>query len=117
MVYFTNALKKQCGAAIFSLLPNSALFRLPALAHEDVQNWMRTTFRTELSILQANVGSPVDLQRIQNESLRLAIEEIRAVNSSLNGKVHELLQLVERRTSVLSPAKAYSHSDYQKSGV
>lgn len=47
------------------------------IANREVQMWMKTTFRTELSVLQAAAGSSVDLARIQNEALRQALEENR----------------------------------------
>lgn len=60
----------QCGAAIYQLCPNSALFKLPALANKDIQTWMRTTFQTELVALQAAAGCSVDLAQLQNEILQ-----------------------------------------------
>ncbi|KAJ3752586.1 hypothetical protein EV360DRAFT_75228, partial [Lentinula raphanica] len=65
----------QCGAAIYQHVPDSNIFKLPAFMDSNVMNWMKTEFPTQLSLIQAKAGSPVDLQRIQNESLRLALEE------------------------------------------
>jgi len=60
----------QSAAAIFKICPNSVIFKqLPALADRDVQNWMATTYQSELCALQAQQGSPVDIQRMQDRML------------------------------------------------
>ncbi|KAL1726637.1 hypothetical protein EV714DRAFT_276343 [Schizophyllum commune] len=105
----------QCGAAIFQQEPNSPLFRLPALSRPDVRDWMKNTYPAELARLQSSIREPVDLTRIQNESLRLALEELRFLQSHQGSQIVDLLQLVERRTSPLSPAKGFSAENYSKS--
>ncbi|KAJ3752657.1 hypothetical protein EV360DRAFT_75166 [Lentinula raphanica] len=80
----------QCGAAIYQHVPDSNIFKLPAFMDNDVTNWMKTQFPTQLSLIQAKAGSPVDLQQIQNESLHLALEE-------------KLSAQLDRRTQLLSP--------------
>jgi hypothetical protein len=62
----------QCGAALFQKAPMSVLFKLPALANANVQNWMKNTFPSELPALQAAAGNPVDLQ-MDSRSLHTAI--------------------------------------------
>ncbi|KAF9062011.1 hypothetical protein BDP27DRAFT_1369177 [Rhodocollybia butyracea] len=105
----------QCGAAIYQRSPDSNLFKLPALANPDVQSWMKNTFPTALSVIRANAGSPVDLQRIQNESLRLALEEVRVTMNAMNIQLRLLTDQLNRRTQVLSPAQGYSIQQYQRS--
>ena len=107
----------QTAAAIFQVLPGSPIFRLPALAHPDVHMWMKTVFPSELACLQANAGSPVDLMRIQNEAMRQALEENRVQLHELRLELSAMRVSFERRTAVLSPAKAYSHRTYISSGM
>jgi hypothetical protein len=78
---------------------------------------MKTVFPSELAILQANVGSPVDLMRIQNEAMRQALEENRVQLRELRHELSAMNAVLQRRTAVLSPAKAYSHQTYASSGT
>ncbi|KAJ7202449.1 hypothetical protein C8J57DRAFT_1622921 [Mycena rebaudengoi] len=107
----------QCGAALMQKCPDSAIFGLPALANADVRNWMKTEFPTQLSLLQANAGSPVDLTRIQNESLRTEMEELRCISNAQALELKKLRELFERRTAVLSPAKGFSASNYHRNAA
>lgn len=73
---------------------------------------MTTTFSTELSLIKASLGHPIDLARIQVECLRSALEEQR-VNSlrleqhtrQLEHRSIQMKELVERRNSFLSHSK------------
>lgn len=87
------------------------------MANADVRNWMKTEFPTQLSLLQANAGSPVDLTRIQNESLRTEMEELRCISNAQALELKKLRELFERRTAVLSPAKGFSASNYHRNGA
>ncbi|TFK72355.1 hypothetical protein BDN72DRAFT_894862 [Pluteus cervinus] len=98
----------QCGAAIFQRQPKSALFRLPALAHPDVQNWMRTTFCEELLLLQAAAGSPVDLSRVQDKVVQQALSQIYTISLTQISELRQMHAQFERRTAILSPTKGYS---------
>ncbi|PPQ83951.1 hypothetical protein CVT24_005890 [Panaeolus cyanescens] len=69
----------QCGAAIFQLVLKSALFRLPALANPDVQNWMKYKFPGHFSAIKASMGDSVDFQRIQNSKLCCALENVQSL--------------------------------------
>jgi len=109
-------LPNQCAAALYQVRPSSALFRLPALAHNDVREWMSKEYPSQLAILQAKQGSPVDLERMQNAILRQSLEELRALQAESNMQIYKLTQLIERRTQVFSPAKAYSHETYNSRG-
>ncbi|KAJ3730396.1 hypothetical protein C8R42DRAFT_650031, partial [Lentinula raphanica] len=93
----------QCGAAIYQHVPDSNIFKLPAFMDSDVTNWMKTEFPTQLSLIQAKAGSPVDLQRIQNESLRLALEEVRVIMTGMRIEMQKLSAQLDRRTQLLSP--------------
>lgn len=73
---------------------------------------MKNDFPSGLAVLRANQGSPVDLQRIQNESLRLALEEVRSVLTEQKILLQKLNHTVDRRTAVLSPAKNFSANIY-----
>ncbi|KAJ7857354.1 hypothetical protein B0H13DRAFT_1960478 [Mycena leptocephala] len=102
----------QCGAAIYQKWPESTIFRLPAFMDPDVRNWMSSTFPSQLSLLQANAGNPVDLQRIQNVFLRVALQEVRTLLGSTDMQLKKLTGLLERRTAVFSPAQGFSASNY-----
>jgi hypothetical protein len=78
---------------------------------------MKMVFPSELAILQANAGSPVDLMRIQNEAMWQALEENRVRLRELRHELGAMNAVVQRRTAVLSPAKAYSHQTYTSSGM
>ncbi|KAJ6608481.1 hypothetical protein B0H10DRAFT_1815675 [Mycena sp. CBHHK59/15] len=106
----------QCGAAIWQKCPKSAIFRLPGFIGQDVRNWMTTEYPAQLSLLQANAGSPMDLQRIQSTSLRLALEEVRNLLASQSIEFKKMGALLERRTSALSPAQGFSASRYHRNG-
>lgn len=78
---------------------------------------MSTTFRSDLSILKASAGSPVDLQRIENETIRVALEEQRVLLSSQATQLKRLTDIIQRRTTVLSPTQGYSQEQYVCSGA
>lgn len=77
---------------------------------------MTNTFPSELSVLQANAGSPVDLQRIANDTIRIAFEEQRVLLAAQSTQLRHLTDLIQRRTSVLSPTQGYSQEQYSRSG-
>ncbi|KAJ6483022.1 hypothetical protein DFH09DRAFT_1253099 [Mycena vulgaris] len=106
----------QCGAALFQKCPDSAIFKLPALADPDVQNWMKNEFPNQLTLLGASSGNPVDLTRIQNDFLRSALEELRGISSEQKIELKKLRELLERRTAVLSPAQGFSAAVYHRNG-
>jgi hypothetical protein len=53
---------------------------------------------------------------MQNAILHHSLEELRALQAESNMQIHKLTLLIERRTQVLSPAKAYSHETYSTRG-
>ena len=77
---------------------------------------MTTDYPSQLTILQAKEGSPVDLERMQNAILRRSLEELRALQAESNMQIHKLTQVIEWRTQVPPPAKAYSHETYNSRG-
>ncbi|KAJ7488582.1 hypothetical protein B0H11DRAFT_2406669 [Mycena galericulata] len=107
----------QCGAAIYQTWPKSAIFRLPAFMDPDVRNWMKDGFPSQLALLQANAGSPVDLERIQNTFLRVALQEVRNLLASQNTELKKLNNLFQRRTAIFSPAQGFSAANYHARAV
>ncbi|KAJ7289678.1 hypothetical protein C8J57DRAFT_1213997 [Mycena rebaudengoi] len=55
---------------------------------------------------------PLDLARIQNEALRLSLEEVRVQLVQQTRILERMEQKFERRTAVFSPAKGYSNEAY-----
>ncbi|KAJ7726564.1 hypothetical protein DFH07DRAFT_1000760 [Mycena maculata] len=106
----------QCGAAIWQIHPDSALFRLPAFQVQDVRNWMSNGYPPALSVLQAAVGSPVDLQRIQHAATVAALQEMRDMLGRQNILIRQLNDTVNRRTAVFTPARGFSASAYHQNG-
>ncbi|KAG6848859.1 hypothetical protein H0H93_013373 [Arthromyces matolae] len=103
----------QCAAAIFQKAPQSAIFRLPALARDDVKLWMSTVFPSQLAVLNAEAGDPIDLARLENTILRSALEELRHLSSlqttQLQAQAKQLAELTasfNRRTVQWTPPKA-----------
>ncbi|KDR69528.1 hypothetical protein GALMADRAFT_230698 [Galerina marginata CBS 339.88] len=118
----------QAAAAIFQVRPNSKIFRLPALARDDVQPWMRNTFPIQLATIDSNVADPVNLERLQNEILRKSLEQLRQESSLQNQvlrnsmvQIEELKKIIHRRTLQWTPAKAIpynkDYTSHQSSGV
>ncbi|KAF9039035.1 hypothetical protein BJ165DRAFT_1407286 [Panaeolus papilionaceus] len=87
----------QCGAAIYQKNPDSALFRLPALANADVRNWMKHGFPNALSLAKASAGSPIEMERRQ--------------------EYHRGQALLERRTDVLTPPRGFNTLDFSTSSI
>ena len=77
---------------------------------------MKDIFPVELSKLEANAGSPIDLVRIQNEVLRQALEALKTTVEKQNMEVTKLHELLECRTAVMSPTKGFSIDTYQQRG-
>ncbi|KAJ7686094.1 hypothetical protein B0H17DRAFT_1304922 [Mycena rosella] len=91
----------QCGAAIYQKWPQSSIFRLPAFMHTDIP--LRSPGCSR---------NPIDLERIQNTLLRVALEEMRSLLASQNVQLKKLAAAFERRTSIFSPAQGFSASNY-----
>ncbi|KAF4621816.1 hypothetical protein D9613_012164 [Agrocybe pediades] len=110
----------QCGAAIFQECPESNIFRLPALANRDVQNWMKTEYPTQLMLLNASRGSEIDLARLQDGAMKQILSSVvnpqtasRSEMQADRTEMQSFMQMVSRRLSVLSPSK-YSHDVYHR---
>jgi hypothetical protein len=73
---------------------------------------MTDVFPVELERIQASMGSPVDLQRLQNEVLQQALEESQSIQSQLLTRLEYLTMIIERRTAVLSPATGFTNEGY-----
>ncbi|KAK7027617.1 hypothetical protein R3P38DRAFT_3190602 [Favolaschia claudopus] len=105
------------GPPLFQKRPNSAIFKLPALANRDVQNWMKTEFPEQLSRLQAAAGSTIDLERIQNTEIHRALSQMTTFMASQNNDIRKLKEVLERRTAPLSPAKGFSTATYHHRAI
>lgn len=103
------------GAAIYQKIPDSAIFRLPALSNPDVRNWMSGTFPSEYALICASAGEPIDLKRIQDNCMRTALEEQRVLIAQLTSEVRQLRTDFQRRTHMLSPAKGFTNDQYARS--
>ncbi|PPQ79199.1 hypothetical protein CVT24_012739, partial [Panaeolus cyanescens] len=105
----------QSGAAIYQLVPESPLFRLPALANTDVQNWMKHEFPNQLALLKASAGDPISTERIQNAELQRILQrqgaQLVAQTEEL-ARLRALLEKVYHRTDVLTPTKAFDIERY-----
>ncbi|KAJ7252582.1 hypothetical protein C8J57DRAFT_1351069 [Mycena rebaudengoi] len=99
----------QCAAAIYQVQSKSALFKLPALQNPDVRKWMSEVFPVDLKRLQDSEKEPLDLARIQNEALRLSLEEVRVRLVQQTRILERMEQKLKRRTALFSPAKGYSN--------
>ncbi|KAF4607636.1 hypothetical protein EYR38_001709 [Pleurotus pulmonarius] len=60
-------------------------------------------------------GSPVDLQRLENELLQQSLESIRSLAAHQASEIRALRLLFERRTSALSPTQGFSVETYHQS--
>ncbi|KAJ7771090.1 hypothetical protein DFH07DRAFT_953710 [Mycena maculata] len=102
----------QCGAAIWQIEPQSALFRLPAFQNQDVRHWMTSGYPSTLSGLQASAGNPVDLQRIENIALVSALHQMRDNQTALLRQISAISDMLNRRTSIFTPARGFSSDTY-----
>ncbi|KAJ7234260.1 hypothetical protein C8J57DRAFT_1531801 [Mycena rebaudengoi] len=109
--------RSKCAAAIYQVQPKSALFKLPVLQNPDVRKWMSEVFPVDLKQLQDSEKEPLDLARIQNEALRLSLEEVRVQLVQQTRILERMEQKLERRTALFSPAKGYSNDVYARSGA
>ncbi|KDR71016.1 hypothetical protein GALMADRAFT_214050 [Galerina marginata CBS 339.88] len=86
---------------------------LSVLARKDVEQWMKTVFPLQLESLKAVQGIPESLEKIQNEVLRKAIEQLRHETEMQREVIRDLTRQVallnvqfKHRTSQWTPAKA-----------
>ncbi|KAJ7046156.1 hypothetical protein C8F04DRAFT_938937 [Mycena alexandri] len=107
----------QCGAAIWQLVPDSTIFRLPAFQDTDVRNWMTTGYPAQLSALQAAAGDPLEIERIQNVQLVRVLNGMRGSLSNMTQELRELRAMVGRRTAMFTPARGFSPSVYHRNAL
>ncbi|KAJ3527219.1 hypothetical protein NMY22_g9867 [Coprinellus aureogranulatus] len=114
----------QSAAAILKLCPGSRLFKLPALAHADVQTWMRTTFQEQLTLCQAQAGSIEALGQVQNALMAGSLAgggprsdlESQQWRAALSANTMALLKLqaqFNRRTQWCSPTQGFCPTTYE----
>ncbi|KAK6966739.1 hypothetical protein R3P38DRAFT_3299484 [Favolaschia claudopus] len=109
MIIALRAYLFQCAAAIFQKCPNSAIFKLPALANRDVQNWMKTEFPEKLSRIRAEAGSSIDLERIQNSEIHRALSQVaKSPNGSPNHRTDASNKVAEMRNNSAATASEYT---------
>ncbi|KAL1939606.1 hypothetical protein VTO73DRAFT_9639, partial [Trametes versicolor] len=95
-----------CAAALYEGVPDSPIFRLPALAHDDVKLWMRTEYRSQLAVLDASAGNPISLERLQNTLLRQSLQHLTVKMEAQSTQIVQLQAVITRRTAAFSPPKA-----------
>ncbi|KAI0352138.1 hypothetical protein OH77DRAFT_1592366 [Trametes cingulata] len=96
-----------CAAALYQVAPSSPIFRLPALAHDDVRLWMTTEFPTQLTALEAAAGNPIGLERLQNTLLQQSLQHVVSVLQQQSSNMTALRAFIDRRTAALSPPKRH----------
>jgi hypothetical protein len=82
--------------------------------NNDVKNWMKTEFPQNLVLLKSQAGDPIEIERIQNDLLRQAFNNVSALLSEQTLQIKILTEKLDRRTSVLSPTKSFSVDTYQQ---
>ncbi|KIK06290.1 hypothetical protein K443DRAFT_3320 [Laccaria amethystina LaAM-08-1] len=94
----------QAAAAIYLVRPNS------------------NTFPVHLAAINSSTVSPVCLERLQNEIMRKSLEQLRQESvtqkdllRSNTAQIEKLTQIVQRRTSHWTPAKAISYETMRPS--
>ncbi|KAF5373795.1 hypothetical protein D9758_000952 [Tetrapyrgos nigripes] len=97
-------------AAMYQELPESSIFKLPALSDPVIRNWMSTTFKTEYTILKAQAGSNIDLSRIQDAVIRESITGTNSRISQMTTQLTALSSILDRRTAHFSPTKGMGWS-------
>ena len=77
---------------------------------------MQSIFPTHLATINSNAINPVSLERLQNEIMRKSLEQLRQESSmqkdilrNNTAQIEKLTQIVQRRTSRWTPAKAISY--------
>ena len=83
--------------------------------NDDVKNWMKTEFPQNLILLKSQAGDPIEIERIQNDILRQAFNNMSTLLSEQTLQIKILTEKLDRRTSVLSPTKSFSTETYQRS--
>jgi hypothetical protein len=78
---------------------------------------MSTVYPSELAVLQANAGNPVQLERIQNAALVAALKEMGNTISTQTLELTKMREMLTRRTAVFTPARGFSSSVYQRNGT
>ncbi|EIW62287.1 uncharacterized protein TRAVEDRAFT_35644 [Trametes versicolor FP-101664 SS1] len=94
-----------CAAALYQVRPGSPIFRLPALAHDDVKLWMKTEFPSQILTLDASVGDPISVERLQNVLLRQSLQHVVVLLQGQRREVAHLHAVIDRRTAAFSPPR------------
>ncbi|KAI1784808.1 hypothetical protein LXA43DRAFT_873014, partial [Ganoderma leucocontextum] len=105
-----------CAAAIYQVAPDSSVFRLPALAHDDVKQWMQSEYPSQLTALEAKQGDPISLERLQNTMVRQSLQHLTLTVQRQADEMARLQTLVNRRTATFSPPKGFVGPGVSSSG-
>ena len=81
--------------------------------NNDVKNWMKTEFLQNLTLLKSQAGDPIEIERIQNDLMRQALNNMSASLAEQTVQIKILNEKLDRRTAVLSPTKSFSVDTYQ----
>lgn len=73
---------------------------------------MKTTYRTEITLLAAKAGSPADLARIETECIRDALQRVITIQEKTHQELVLLREQLGRRTAILSPTQGFSMENY-----
>ncbi|KAF7311871.1 hypothetical protein MIND_00197900 [Mycena indigotica] len=112
----------QGAAAIYQVLPKSAIFRLPALDRPEVIHWMKNIYPAELASLTASLMStPEDLAVIADSALKRHLEQqsthlnlVSLRTEQLAGVIESMREVMMRRTNILSPSKGFQAKTYAR---
>ncbi|KAI1782341.1 hypothetical protein LXA43DRAFT_1051604 [Ganoderma leucocontextum] len=96
-----------CAAAIYQVAPDSSIFQLPALAHDDVKQWMKSEYPSQLAALEAKEGDPISLECLQNTMVRQSLQHLTLTIQRQADEMARLQTIVNRRTAAFSPPKGF----------
>lgn len=78
---------------------------------------MKTTYIEELAVLEANTSEPGDLNEIENEVVRSALQDVYAKLGAMQASVDSQSTMLDRRTKIFSPSKGFSFETYNSRGA
>lgn len=68
---------------------------------------MKTEYRSQLVVMEANAGDPVNLERLQNTLLRQSLQHLATKLEAQSTQIVQLQTVIKRRTAAFSPPKAH----------
>lgn len=73
---------------------------------------MSVVYPAQMSDLHSRSRQPVDLQRVQNDSIRDELTASRLKISQLEMALQDMTQLLKRRTQGFSPSLGFTHQEF-----